>query len=210
MSDGAVDAPKGVSGLGIAALVLGLMSVVVAIFMPCLGIFFAVPVGGIGALLGLIGIATAGKKTGTGIPIAGTVISLASIGIAVWWWYAAFATGAAAIAKEKDDALKGANSGISVTADELVKAYKDDEKKANEKYKGKWVRVKGKVDSKLLLLLTLAPSDSKAEGRVDFTMVVADTEKVAKLSPAAEITVGGKVEGETGKNVKLSSGVIID
>src|SRR5262249_35535502 len=76
----------GVSGLGVASLVLGILGATVAM-IPCIGFYPGIGLGVIGLILGAVGWSTAGTTTGKGIPIAGTILSICSIGIAVVWVY---------------------------------------------------------------------------------------------------------------------------
>jgi general secretion pathway protein G len=80
---------KSVSGLGIAALVLGILGVLVA-WVPFCGIV-AIPVAAIGLILGIIAIVMArSSQTGMGLPIAGTTLSAIAILLqGVWWVYMA-------------------------------------------------------------------------------------------------------------------------
>src|SRR5687767_1202940 len=81
---------KSVSGLGIAALVLGILGVLVA-WVPFCGIV-AIPVAAIGLILGIIAIVMArSSQTGMGMPIAGTTLSAIAILLqGVWWVYMGF------------------------------------------------------------------------------------------------------------------------
>jgi len=217
MSEGNVpDTQRGVSGLGITALVLGLLSLVVAIFMPCVGIFLVVPVGGIGLILGLIGLATAGQKMGKGIPIAGTVICVVAIGVSVYWWVAGIgAMGSAANAlsaalkKEYDDAVASAKAGTSVSAADLLKEYKEDEKKADEKYKGKWVKVNGKIASPPAGAISLG-TDQKDAGNVVVQPFLSEISRFSNQKEGTEVTLGGKCLGKSAGNVTVTVGVLLD
>lgn len=80
---------SGVSlGLGIAALVIGLLAFVLAL-IPCLGMFVAVPLGALGVTLAIVGAAIAFSRQGAGIgfPIAGGVVNVVAIIIAVGWFF---------------------------------------------------------------------------------------------------------------------------
>jgi len=74
---------KGTSGLGVAALVLGLIAAVLAL-IPVVGLFGAVlaALGAIFGFAGLIGAAAGGRK-GVGMPIAGLLVSLSAIAVAI-------------------------------------------------------------------------------------------------------------------------------
>jgi molybdopterin/thiamine biosynthesis adenylyltransferase len=74
---------KGTSGLGVAALVIGIIAVVSS-WVPFLGLV-AVPLGMLGILLGGIGffISLVGKNSGVGLPVAGIVACLVAISVAI-------------------------------------------------------------------------------------------------------------------------------
>lgn len=74
---------KSVSGLGIAALVLGLIACL-GCWVPMCGIF-SLPFAMLGALFGVIGIIIAklNKKSYVGLPIAGTIVSITAAFIAI-------------------------------------------------------------------------------------------------------------------------------
>lgn len=67
---------KGVSGFGIAALVIGIIAVLIS-WVPLLGMI-AIPIGLIALLLALIGfiVSLAGGKSGVGMPVAGGVVGM--------------------------------------------------------------------------------------------------------------------------------------
>lgn len=73
----------GTSGLGIAALVIGIIAVLIA-WVPFLGML-AIPLAVVGLLLAGIGfiISLAGRRSSVGLPIAGGIICLLSIVISV-------------------------------------------------------------------------------------------------------------------------------
>src|SRR5439155_14424651 len=77
-------------GLGIGSICLGVIAGIFA-FIPCCGAVVAFPAGGIGLLLGLIGLSVAfmasHKSVGALIlTIAGSVVNIGAIGIALLWW----------------------------------------------------------------------------------------------------------------------------
>lgn len=74
---------KGVSVLGVIALILGIIGLIISL-IPCFGMF-GIPITAIGLLLGIIGIFTSGQTTGRGLPIAGTSVSLVGLLIGIAW-----------------------------------------------------------------------------------------------------------------------------
>jgi hypothetical protein len=138
----------GESGLGVASLVLGILGAVIAM-IPCIGFGPGVTFGTMGVVLGGVGWASAGTKTGKGLPIAGTVLSICSIGIAVAWVYLIAETIKEAKEKakeqgrlEKEDAREKAES---VSLEVLGKAFEKNILQANKENKDKWLKVTGKV-----------------------------------------------------------------
>lgn len=73
---------RGISGFGVAALVLGIMAVIIC-WIPFIGLL-GVPLAAIGLLLALIGVVVslAGRRSSVGMPVAGGVVSMLAIVIA--------------------------------------------------------------------------------------------------------------------------------
>lgn len=78
-----VKPPKGTSGLGVAALVLGIVAAIFC-WIPFLGML-TVPIAAIGLLLGALGflVSLIGRRSGVGMPFAGLFICGTAIVIAV-------------------------------------------------------------------------------------------------------------------------------
>lgn len=79
------DRPKDLSVLGLLSLIQG-GGALIASFIPCFGVFAMIGAF-IGLILGVTGIVVAknGKKTGMGLPIAGTVVNTLALLIAAVW-----------------------------------------------------------------------------------------------------------------------------
>ena len=107
MSDNKTSAGK---GMGVAALVLGILGVVCS-FIPCFGIF-AICFGVLAIIFGAIGLSQAKKGNGSqGMPRAGLILGIISFAFAILYWVlvvAAVAEGAA----EVNDALNELNNAI--------------------------------------------------------------------------------------------------
>lgn len=75
-------APK--NGLGVAALVLGIVGVIFAV-IPVVGLFFAIPLGALALIFGAVGVARAGKgkATNKGVSVAGLILGLLTFGVAI-------------------------------------------------------------------------------------------------------------------------------
>jgi len=76
---------KGTSGLGIAALVLGIIACLTA-WIPLLGIV-AVPIAVIGLVLGALGLvfSLVGRRSQIGMPVSGIIVCGVAIGIQIAW-----------------------------------------------------------------------------------------------------------------------------
>lgn len=89
---------------------------------------------------------------------------------------------------------------IVVSAEELAKAFKDNEVKANQLYKGKMVEVTGVVDS---IGETFGSTYITLEAEEDFALTQAqcffddkeEINKIASLSKGDTVTIIGKVDG---------------
>jgi hypothetical protein len=212
MSEATAPPPaRGTSGLGIAALVLGLVGLIIGL-IPCVGWMVGVPLGALALLLGLIGLATAGTTTGKGMPIVGSIIGVLAI---VLSWYATplfimlgLASAESAVKKELDDLKTKANASKLVTASDLLKAYKDDPKKADTEYKGKMIRVKGKVES-ATGSVTFKSDDDKIPGIVKAVPLIIAVGEFGKLNKGDQVTVWGKCDGKTGDTVAIESAIVV-
>jgi predicted RNA-binding Zn-ribbon protein involved in translation (DUF1610 family) len=76
-----------VTGFGNASLVLSITGMVFSLF-PCIGWMFAIPLCGLGLLLGVIGsiFAFIRQGRGVGFPLAGSITGFAGLGIALMWF----------------------------------------------------------------------------------------------------------------------------
>ena len=74
--------PKSANGFGIAALAMGIIGCISA-WMPCIGLL-SIPISGLGFIFGMVGLTVAliGKRSSAGMPITGSIICVAAIGIA--------------------------------------------------------------------------------------------------------------------------------
>ena len=99
------------TGLGIAALILGIVGLLGA-WIPFVGCF-AIPVGGIGLIVGAIGAAIAfSKRDNIGMPVAGMIVSILAVGISVSMTIIA----AAGMGSATEWLIEGADTGgISAT-----------------------------------------------------------------------------------------------
>src|SRR5262249_29984207 len=84
--DDAVAASKVPLGFGIASLALSVIGAVFSL-IPCIGAWFAIPLCGLGLLLGIVGaiFALIHQGRGIGFPLAGSITGFAGLGIAIMW-----------------------------------------------------------------------------------------------------------------------------
>jgi len=77
------DAPKGTNGLGIAALVLGIIAALTC-WIPFIGLL-SMPLAILGLLFGIIGllISLIGRKSGVGLPVSGSIVCVVALFVAI-------------------------------------------------------------------------------------------------------------------------------
>jgi len=139
---------KKMSVLGLLSLIGGIGSLVLS-FIPCVG-SMAIVSGVIGMLLGLIGLFVAGGSNhGKGLPIAGTVLNVLSIIIAVVWLFIIGGMGKwaeqAAVLEAQRQVEIETGDAIKIPASKLGNEFESNVVNAEAKYKGKLLEVTGKV-----------------------------------------------------------------
>jgi hypothetical protein len=221
-------AAKGVSVLGIVSLVLGILGALISLF-PCIGWVVGIPLAGIGLILGVIGLVVAmkGKQSGPALPIAGTAVSVLGLIIAgawlVWIGMASRQVGQqvqqglaqmeaeqAKMEQEKQQIRQG--PAIDVTAAALAKEYSANSIAADQKYKGKVLAVKGRVErvddfgfAATLHLKTDGPGET-----VDCEFEAAEKNALVALKPGTQVTVRGKCKGKFGFSPGLEKCVLVN
>lgn len=107
--------------MGIASMVIGIISIMVA-FIPFCGIFTLIPAG-IALILGIVDVAIKSKKEcGKGCGIAGIVLNAAAIVITILW-YSLATTATVSIAQEMDKAIQEAarnGSAVEISIEQSV------------------------------------------------------------------------------------------
>jgi hypothetical protein len=149
------------SGLGIAALVLGIVALPFS-WVPFCG-FAAVPVAGVGLVLAVVGFfaSNTGGRSGVGVPVAGGVVCLLGIlapvvitggSLFVFHGSVKEAEQQAAVrrAGQAQDwaawaATQPATAPAAVDAAYLHQSYRDDESAAHARYKDRDVEITGTV-----------------------------------------------------------------
>jgi flagellar basal body-associated protein FliL len=163
-----------------------------------------------------------GKKVKEGVKKAGKVIKWVLIGILLiivavvaYSCYTCTSVTKAVVdairdAKGGEDKTKMASEAIAVTAVDLYNAYESNALRADNTYKGKYVRVTGKVSKVDQDLLTKKPyvklfSDPSNPymDYVDVYFKESEMDKVANLENGKTITVVGLCEGKSVVSVKI-------
>ncbi len=184
-------AGKKLSILGVLSVIGGILSLIVA-FIPCVGMM-SIVTGVIGLVLGGIGLLVAGGSNhGKGFPIAGVIVNLLSILVAVIWLVIL-----AGMGKSNADAIKEVESAdaIKISASDLSKEYNTNVVKADATYKDKVVEVTGKV--KLV--------SKERPGRITVEIGTVDTidcdfgsatqSDLVGIEVGQAVTIRGKVKG---------------
>jgi hypothetical protein len=140
----------------------------------------------------------------------------------------AFACGACGPTPGNDPKSK-AQAAPVVTATELLEAYDKDAEKADGKFKGQWLRVKGKVNA-IHKISTPAPGSARVEvvleadekdipGEVLFLrprrvmgqpVPGTEAEDFEKLTKGQEVTLGGLCQGKEKSRVTFTRPVLMD
>jgi hypothetical protein len=121
--------PKIGSVLGIVSLIVGLAGLLLGLILnPTDGWLVGVPLGTLAVLLGFSGLLVGRSRTGKTLSASGAVVGVLAV---VLSWFALRIWFGLEISH--------------VTATELLGAYKEDPRKADAKYRGKWIQVTGKV-----------------------------------------------------------------
>lgn len=106
-------------GLGIAALILGILAVICS-FIPCFS-FWAIVLGVVGIILGAVGLSKAKSGNGSkGLPKSGLILSIIGTVIATIWIFAF----AGAMAKAGSD-FKGAFDDYNDALEQYEDALED-------------------------------------------------------------------------------------
>lgn len=188
---------KSGNGLGIAALILGIIAIVVA-FIPLVGIFMVwVP-----ALVGLgLGIAAVVKKNAKKVlGIIGLVLSVAAIPIAL----TTFAAGVAGVGAAIDEAVE--ESQVS----EIVYTVEGDGGTASVTYSA-WVdgvSTSKSEDVTLPWTLTINPEYAEGEFAISSFSVSATSGDFGSETPinlSCKITADGEVVSESSDNAPFAS-----
>jgi len=185
---------KKMSVLGILAVLCGVMSLIVS-FIPCIG-SLAIGSGVIGLIMGGIGLMIAGGSNhGKGLPIAGIVLNLLSIIVAVVWIFVL--TGMSGNKATTDAIAEVENAeAIKITAAQLSKEFETNIVKADATYKGKVVEVTGKVklvSKERIGRITVEIGSN--DNTIDCDFGSATQSDLAGIDVGQSVTIRGKVKG---------------
>lgn len=194
--------------MAVASLVLGIVAFFIGL-VPCLGVWVAVPVGFIGAVLGVAALIKAGTPGPDGAPkpkgmaIAGSVVSVAAMLVAVVWFLTqAAAVGASAAEGQKVRAQQAAApvQAMPVPLTTLLSEYKDNEIRADSRFKGKFVAVSGVVgDIKKDILndvyLTIGTGKQFEIPVVQCFVADGEEAAAAALTKGTKVSAVGRVDG---------------
>ena len=196
--------PKATSGLGVAALVMGILACM-GCWIPFLNVvsmFFA----GLGLLFGFIGLlaSAVGRRSGIGMPVAGIIVCVVALVVAV------AITGSAAVTLDRAiNEVDRANMAsppaaeehpvLTVSAAELYAEYKANEVAADQRYKGRVVAVSGVVDNigkGIMGTMYVALDTGEMVGSVQCMFGKEHANSLAGLSKGQSVTIQGKCTGK--------------
>lgn len=196
--------PQRVSVLGILSLIEGIGALVVS-FIPCFG-FVGIGAGAVGLILGIIGWQLAKNsngRTGTSLPIAGTITSGVAVAIALGWMLT-IGNGLGGLGLFGKRAPRNDGPPVVLTATELATAYDDDADAADKLYMRRTVEVTGVIrraqlpglDSLSVRLVGTWATD--VDCRFDSRLLgPAGADEVRALQEGQEITVRGTNRGDS-------------
>ena len=197
--------PKKGNGLGVAALVVGIIAIIGS-WIPLLNVF-SIILGFIALGLAIGGLVVSRNNRPKGTSIAGLVLSILTIVI----FFAVYQGAGEAINNidsetietivEKETAKTDEKQAtITISAEELSQAYSDNEVKADETYKGKTALITGTIsDIGVMLGQTYIVFESTANYGLNSVQAKFSSKdeiaKIANLNKGDTITVQGKIDG---------------
>lgn len=210
--------------MAILSLVLGIVALFIGL-VPCLGVWFAVPLAFVGLVLGVIALFMAGTPDANGNPkprgmaIAGTGMSIVALLVSVAWFLTqAAAVGAASEQAAREQATKAAATQSDLANAEqvdlatLLSEYKENEVRADARFKGRFISVTGNVDEVKKDLLgsvyVLVGTNKRFEiPQVQCSIARGHEAATVSLSRGQTVKVAGRAEGLM-LNVHLADCVI--
>jgi putative nucleic acid binding protein len=220
---------KGLSGLGIAALVLGIIALPFS-WVPFCGLA-AVPVAGVGLILAVVGfiVSKTGGRSGVGMPVAGGVVCLLGIlapivttGGSLYVFH-----GSVKEAEQQADvrragqaedwaawaATQPATAPAVVDAAYLHQSYRDDESAAHARYKDRDVEITGTVAETSTApsgqrYVILAPAPARPGG-VQCFFSRDNAAPFSALRTGQTVRIRGRCEGMSRWNVVVRGCVVM-
>ena len=209
---------KGASGFGIAAVIIGIIALLVA-WVPFCGMA-AIPLAAIGLILASVGliVSLSGGRSTVGMSVAGGVVCLIAIivpvvvtGASVAFFGAAAEQAAQEAARQQAElearlATQPATAPAAVDPADLLQAfqqqaYADSATPADDHYKGRLVELTGTIagtgtDPTGRRYITFAPDP--AAGRVQCFFARDKAAKASALRQGQSVTIRGRCEGTSG------------
>lgn len=196
------------SGLGLAAFVLGLVALSIA-WIPCLGLF-SLPISAVGAIIGFVAVMMARPRDESmGFPVAGIVLNLVAFAVPFAWILWAEWNGRQVreraerdqqrfqqqFQQQRDDVRDG--QAIRVSATKLVADYVDDERAADARYKDKKLEVEGEISFVQPVMVGGGWLQLKADdGTVTCHFAPNDSRVLGELKSGAKVVVRGIGDGD--------------
>jgi hypothetical protein len=205
---------KGVNGFGIAALVIGIISLLVA-WVPICGMA-SIPLAANGLILAVVGfiVSVSGGRSTVGMSVAGGIICLIAIIVPVvvtGGSLALLGKAAEEAAKEAEKrqaelnarlATQPATAPAAVDPADLLQAYADDPSAADDEYKGQLVELSGTIadvggDPSGQRYLTFAP-DGGGTRRVQCFFPPDEARPRFSMRKGESVRIRGRCEGLSG------------
>jgi uncharacterized membrane protein len=124
--------PNAGQTLGIIALVLGIVAVILS-FIPCAGIWVAVPMGILSIILGIIGIVQANKNNAEkGLPLTGLILGAVALVVTIVMYATIGAAASMFDSKMKDGSLQKDTKKMMEGAMDTVKVEIEKEEGTQE------------------------------------------------------------------------------
>lgn len=216
-----------VSVLGIVALVIGCAGFAIGL-IPCVGLIFGTPVSAIATVLALIAVlmSATNKRTGLALPLVALIISGLALAAPFVLTGLYINAGANAVESEQEkqkrkdreaqrlldeDKKVREESGIKVSAIELIKAYKGKKDEAETKYGDKVLEVEGEVKSVSKDGKSVTLKGEGEQESVDCGMMDDQKSEALKLKPGDKAVIRGMGEGSSvdGSNAKLRQSLVV-
>lgn len=217
--------------MGIAALIIGILSIIIAI-IPFCGMIALLPAI-IGLILGIVDVVKKSKKgEKKGIGIAGIILTGLAIALCFLWGGAATTLeteeqpdtqdiSSPVVSGEEEIVSTPTTTPVSeydieITGIDLINAYKENEIKADNTYKGKKVKITGEIESIGIDILdnayiTISDGETYSVNSVQcYFTNSAEKNKVAEMQEGNKITLIGTVGDFSVFNLSVNNCKIVN